>query len=688
MSSYGSAAQIRCEVAELIKPPRRLRVSDAVSELLRVKLPSGAYGPWDSELTPYMIEPMDLLSSHRYDAVIFIGPARTGKTIALDGWLAYCIACDPADMLILHTSQDMARKYSKQRVDRMIRHSPELAARLSPHAHDDNTYDKQFRAGNVLSIGWPSIRQLSSLEYRFVAATDYDRRDTDDVDGEGDLFSQMQKRTTTFMSSGMAYVESSPGFEIKDPKWRQKSLHEAPPCDGIMSLFNMGDRRRLYWQCIHCRGWFQPLMERFHDVGGDDIHTRAAAVMVACPHCAGLHEPHLKRRLNIAGRWVPEGCQINIAGELEGTPRRSRIASFWMEGPAAAFQTWESQFIKLLLAEQEYQATGSEDKLRSAITLDQGRPYLSRSRVSDRQADALIARKEDMGKRVVPRGVRFLTAAIDVQGGKNPRFVVQVEGHGLSLENWTIDRYNIRFTTDDEESEAYRKIDPAGHPEDWDILIDKVISRSYPLDDSSGRALPILMAGCDSGGEDGVTANAYEFWRRIRRRSLHRRFMLVKGASTAKPPYRIKETYPDNTGRSDRKVRSSGDVPVYLLNTNDLKDAISAGLDRNDRGPGYRHFPEWLGDWFFEELTAEMRTENGWQNPSSARNEAFDLAAYNRACVIKLGAERFDWDNPKPWALDWDENSEIIQHEHDRPDITPTRQSAPRGRRRKIRMHA
>jgi phage terminase large subunit GpA-like protein len=429
-------------------------------------------------------------------------------------------------------------------------------------------------------------------------------------------------------------------------------------------------------------------MERFHDVGGDDIHARAAAVMVACPQCGGLHAPAQKRRLNIGARWIPEGCSLDEQGLLTGTPRRSRIASFWMEGPAAAFQTWESQFAKLLLAEQEYETTGSEDKLRSTITLDQGRPYLSRARISDRQADALIARKEDMGKRVVPRGVRFLTASIDVQGGKNPRFVVQVEGHGINLENWIVDRYNIRFTSDDEESEFYRKIDPAGHPEDWDILIEKVISRSYPLDDGSGRALPILMVACDSGGEDGVTANAYEFWRRIRRRSLHRRFMLVKGASTKSPPYRIKETYPDNTGRSDRKVRSSGDVPVYLLNTNDLKDAISASLDRNDPGPGYRHFPEWLGDWFFEELTAEIRTDHGWENPGAARNEAFDLSAYNRAAVIKLGAERMDWDNAKPWALDWDENSEIILHASDRPDITPTRQSAPRARRRKIRMHA
>ncbi|MGD7702594.1 tail fiber protein [Escherichia coli] len=41
-------------------------------------------------MTPYIIEPMNCLASREYDAVIFVGPARTGKTIGLiDGWIVY-----------------------------------------------------------------------------------------------------------------------------------------------------------------------------------------------------------------------------------------------------------------------------------------------------------------------------------------------------------------------------------------------------------------------------------------------------------------------------------------------------------------------------------------------------------------------------------------------------------------------
>ncbi|EFC9807632.1 hypothetical protein E6D87_17935 [Escherichia coli] len=69
---------------------------------MRVPKGAGNSVPWDPELTPYIIEPMNCLASREYDAVIFVGPARTGKTIGLiDGWIVYTIVCDPSDMLVV-----------------------------------------------------------------------------------------------------------------------------------------------------------------------------------------------------------------------------------------------------------------------------------------------------------------------------------------------------------------------------------------------------------------------------------------------------------------------------------------------------------------------------------------------------------------------------------------------------------
>lgn len=61
-----------------------------------------------------MIEPMNCPASREYDAVVFVGPARTGKTIGLiDGWIVYNVVCDPADMLLIQMTEEKAREHPK-----------------------------------------------------------------------------------------------------------------------------------------------------------------------------------------------------------------------------------------------------------------------------------------------------------------------------------------------------------------------------------------------------------------------------------------------------------------------------------------------------------------------------------------------------------------------------------------------
>ncbi len=117
--------------------------------------------------------------------MIFVGPARTGKTIGLiDGWVIYNVICDPADMLIIQMTEEKAREHSKKRLARTFRVSPEVVSRLSPNKNDNNVYDRTFLAGNYLKIGWPSVNIMSSSDYKCVALTDYDRF-PEDIDGEG-----------------------------------------------------------------------------------------------------------------------------------------------------------------------------------------------------------------------------------------------------------------------------------------------------------------------------------------------------------------------------------------------------------------------------------------------------------------------------------------------------------------------
>ncbi len=692
---YASAVRVRRNVAEIIKPPNREPLSESARRLLYVEM-GNAMVPWDGDLVPYMHEPMDCLKSRRYTSVIFAGPARTSKSVSLvDAWVMDTIVNDPADFLLVQISQGKAAEHSRKRLERGFDACAEVRDCLSPRSHDNNIHDKRFKAGNFLHIGWPSKNTFASSTWKRVAITDYDRIPLN-VGGDGSTYFQASKRTQSFMSSGMTLAESSPGFYVTDPTHRVSSPHEAPPTHGILSLYNLGDRRLLYWQCPECGEWLEP---DFHllkwDTEISDPALASKEVLMACPHCGSLLEENrrlergrsLKYVLNKGGVWVPQGCSVDPNGQLIGEPRETRIASFWQKGPTAAFQTWNELVYKYLAGLATFEATGELNDLQTTVNTDQGRPFVP-PRDQDRTSHELMVRRTDLGVKEVPEWVRFLTAAIDVQGGKNARFEVMVIGWGVELECTVIDRFTIQKSKRQhpDDPDKFVRVSPATHVEDWELITTKVIQKTYPLADDSGRYMPIMLTACDSGGEGkkggetSVTDTAYAYYRKLKTDGFARRFMLIKGRSGqgGKETPVIDKSYPDNTKRSDRKARAVGDVPVWLLLTDRIKDTVANALAREEPGRRYIHFPDWLPESFFDELTIEERGPDGkWKKPSSnARNEAFDLFVYNWAAIYERKADRINWENPPLWAVPIDESAELLTHQDQQVE-------APKRRRRR-----
>ncbi|MBN6378564.1 phage terminase large subunit family protein, partial [Escherichia coli] len=211
-------------------------------------------------------------------------------------------------------------------------------------------------------------------------------------------------------------------------------------------------------------------------------------------------------------------------------------------------------------------------------------------------------------------------------------------------------RYNITQSLRSDCDGESQRIDPASYPEDWDVLLTDVFHKSWPLASDPSQQMRLMAMAVDSGGEDGVTDNAYKFWRRCRRDGLGKRIYLFKGDSIRRAKL-ISRTFPDNTGRTGRRAQAAGDVPLWLLQTDALKDRVNNALWRDSPGPGYVHFPDWLGSWFYDELTYEERSSDGkWSKPGRGANEAFDLMVYAEALVILHGYEKIRWSDAPEWA--------------------------------------
>ena len=308
------------------------------------------------------------------------------------------------------------------------------------------------------------------------------------------------------------------------------------------------------------------------------------------------------------------------------------------------------------------------------MNTDQCEPFDPPGEEGERTADDLIARAEKFGERevapdkflrVVPAGVRFLLATVDVQKRK---FVVQIHGIAPGQDIYIIDRFDIwKSERLDEESHPY-PVAPATYGEDWNLLTKQVLDRTYPLDDKSGRAMAVRFVVCASGGAKsatgsgaGTTEKAYKYYRSLKKAGKTARFRLLKGHGDPNRQ-RVEETRPD-AERKDRHAGARGEIPLLMINANLLKDALDGLLDNTEPGTGMIHFPLWLArefPAFFEELTAEVRIPGkGWA-PIRARNEAWDLLVYCLAILAWLKVERIDWDKPPAWAAPWDENSLVV----------------------------
>lgn len=689
---YHASGLLDVAIATIDAPTRRT-VSQAAIDNVKVLSASGTPKPWCPRETPYMVEPMDDLESRKFQGLVFVAPAQCGKTRGLIVcWIAYTAVCSPASMMVVQATQKVARRFERTDFRETLRLSPAVARALSTHGHDDNTFDKTLRSGDTIFLTWPSSNELQGIKVRRMALTDYDRMPLV-IGNQGSPFELSRKRNRTFRSLGMTLAESSPGHEQADPQWTPTTPHDAPPAKGILSLYRLGDRRRLYWPCPHCGEYFMspPGPDGFQyevetDLLGTPLPETLGRVTIGCPHCSEVIEEAHRPAMLECCRWVPDFCTIDRDGNIHGDPPKSDIASFWLHGVHAAYTTWHQLIYAYLQAKNLFAATHDEEPLRAVILQDFGAPYIAQARTTLRLPTELEQRKERYWRRGhVPVGVRWITALIDTQGRY---WSIMIVGRGISGERWVIDRFEIRKSTRIDGNGDAESVDPAAYLEDWQLLTDQVVCSTWPLVAYPGKRLAVRLTLVDSGGSGKkgdpavqVTSRAYDWWRSLRRQGLSHRVAITKGiySRSGSRSQIVRETYPDASGRADRHSGARGDVPLYLLDVNALKDALDADLKREEPGPGFVHFPDDMPASVFDELTSEVRTESGWELAAATnrRNEAWDQLAMDlaanllpqdvrglvsmrdpRSRVATTGA-RIDWQHAPIWAGEIPLNSEV-----------------------------
>lgn len=607
--AYQTGAGIWRDVAEEARPVEKLTVSAAAEKFVRLH-----GSPFSFERTPYMREPADALGSGKYRRVVIVGPAQSGKSTAADLWFAWTATVSPANMLWLQADKSTMRDYVTSHINPIVTESPLVKRRLLPGLSSDNTFNKQF-IGFQAWFAWPVKAQLRMRTAPRWVADDFDAI-PEDIEGEGSPIALLESRQTSDETGSVGAIVSSPALG---------------PDKGIEYEWGQGTRKALHWPCPHCHEYFEANFADQANFKNDGTPEEAqVSVTLVCPHCDLDIEPKWKGWMKDRYRFPGANQEATPEGEIVGPEIESSTDSYWIDG-AAGLASWGELARRVRAAQIVFETRQDEADLQTVYNTGLGRNYRFKLQgAKPLEAEDLARRQTGYSLGEVPDGVRVLVAAIDVQGN---RFEVLVAGVGDGLECWVVDRFAIGYLDD-----GRTKIQPATHPEHWAVLLPKVIWRTYAKAD--GTALPILSTAIDTGGEDGVTENAYGFWHQVKKLVSHhrQRLTLIKGQPRG-------ELLRQNLiERTPRGAKLKGGVDLFEPNVNRFKSILDHRLRREDPGPAAIHLPDDFSAEHRDEIVAEEKDGKGnWgKRQGKTRNETLDLLVYVQAALSRFAQKKTD----------------------------------------------
>lgn len=570
------------------KPPEQLTVTEWADKYRWLSAENSAEpGRWKTSRTPYLKEIMDAFTDPKVHHIVVAASSQVGKTEMELNMMGYAIDIDPGPMIfVFPNTKPLAEDFSKRRVAPMIRDTKSLRDKVSDvKSRDSNNtiYNKSYPGGMLTIMGANSPGNLASIPCRYVFGDERDRWPKS-AGTEGDPWRLAEARTNTFYNYKMV--------EVSTPTIKGKSA--------IEDAFNLGTQE--YWcvKCPHCGEYdFITFNHIRYDAEIKKVNSRKQykikEINFACPHCGCASSEQEIR--NQPKKWIADNPDAYERG----------VRSFWINAFASPWMPWEKIILKFLEAE------GDPEKMKTVYNTLFGQLWENRSIKVDEEK--LLARRERYDAEL-PDGVLCLTCGVDTQDN---RLEYEVVGYGFFEENWGIEKGVIMGDPSDDDT--------------WERL-DGVLDRSFSFAD--GKKLKISITFVDSGGHR--TQDVYEQCA-IR---LNKRVFAIKGWEREGVPY---VGIPKKVNIVDKKKNVIGKAWLYMLGVDSGKEHIMSGLDVQEPGNRYSHFPlnEDRGydyDYFVGLLSEQMENVNGkwkWVKlPGRERNEPLDCRNYANAAFKAL----------------------------------------------------
>ena len=397
-------ADIADHLFGIFRAPARMTVSEWANKFRYLSQESSSNpGKYSSDMTPYAVAWMDSVNDPTSSGTILMVASQLGKTEVLNNVVGYFIDIEPAPILMVQPTIDLAESWSKERLAPMIRDTPALHGRVADARSRDsgNTLlHKTFPGGNIAMAGANAPSGLASRPRRVVLLDEEDRFPAS-AGSEGDPASLAIRRTETFWNPVI--------FETSTPTVKGLSRIEA--------RFEESDQRRLWCPCPSC-GEFQTLkwaQVRYDKEGdGSDAHY-------LCDRCEEELDDEDRRTMVRKGEWRAEFPERTLRG-------------FHLNGLASLFRHKRgfSNRLHQMAADHLSAKRKGKEVLRTWVNT-----FLAETWEEEGESVAwepLMQRRENWGD--FPAGGYVVTVGADVQGD---RVEMEFVAWGSDEESWSVD---------------------------------------------------------------------------------------------------------------------------------------------------------------------------------------------------------------------------------------------------------
>lgn len=395
------------EIAKVLAPPPKLKVSEWADSYRKLSSEASAEpGQWRTDRAPYQREIMNAINDANIEIVVVMSSAQVGKTELILNVIGYFIDYDPAPMLLIQPTLDLAEAFSKDRLATMIRDTTVLKNKVGDikSKNSGNTLlHKSFPGGHITLAGANSPSSLASRPIRILLCDEVDRYPIS-AGTEGDPVDLANKRTTTFWNKKKVYVST-------------------PTIKGVSKIEDeYEDSTKEQWclPCPYC-GKHQPLtwgQIRFEDVTMECLYCRERAT-----------ETDWKSG---KGKWIARNTHNNKRG-------------FHLNELASPWKSW-----KEIIADFK-KAKRNTETLKVWVNTALGETWEEQGEKADEET--LLKRRERYNANL-PDKVLVLTAGVDTQ---DDRLEVEVVGWGIGKESWGIE-YKI-FYGDPSQAVVWNQLD-------------------------------------------------------------------------------------------------------------------------------------------------------------------------------------------------------------------------------------